>query len=536
MINLKIDHIELQVEENLSVLEAARQAGIDIPSLCFLKGYKSHPSCMVCMVKDKNTHALVPSCSLKVVEGMEIDASSEEVRTSRRQALEMLLSDHVGDCVAPCTLACPAGMDIPYMNRLIGEARFTEALNVAKEDIALPLILGYICPAPCENACRRRQIDNSASICLLKRFVAEEGVDKRAEEAAKMHREANEKRKKVAIIGSGPAGLTVAYYLQLLGYSCSVFERSPEAGGTLRYDIPEEQLPRDVIDEEVDLIRSMGVNFYFNTLITAQLFNEQIKNEYDAIIIATGNIATQDKLKELFELSGSGFKINQQDMSSSQPGVFVCGSAVKPQKAAVRTVAQAKTTALSAHHYLQGLAWEKPEKKFNSRFSKLFESEFSEFLKESSTTGSVSAEKDFQKGLSIDEAIQEALRCGHCDCRKKDNCRLRDYADEYQADKKRYMVGDRKTMAKQIQHDLIIYEQQKCIKCGLCVEISNEGGEKFGMAFEGRGFDVVVNAPLGKSFNESLSHTAVKCAEYCPTGALSLKDKYANIYRKNQKE
>jgi predicted molibdopterin-dependent oxidoreductase YjgC len=98
------------------------------------------------------------------------------------------------------------------------------------------------------------------------------------------------------------------------------------------------------------------------------------------------------------------------------------------------------------------------------------------------------------------------------------------------------MVGDRKTMAKQIQHDLIIYEQQKCIKCGLCVEISNEGGEKFGMAFEGRGFDVVVNAPLGKSFNESLSHTAVKCAEYCPTGALSLKDKYANIYRKNQKE
>jgi ferredoxin len=535
MINLKIDHIEIQVEENLSILEAAGQAGINIPSLCFLKDCRSHPSCMVCMVMDKNTNALVPSCSLKVAEGMEIDASSEAVRIARRQALEMLLSDHVGDCVAPCTLACPAGMDIPLMNRLIAEGRFTEALNIIKEDIALPYILGYICPAPCENACRRRQVDDPASICLLKRFAAEEGEDKRAAEASRMHDEAKE-TKKVAIIGSGPAGLTAAYYLQLLGYSCSVFERSAEAGGTLRYDIPEEQLPRNVIDVEVDLIQSMGVNFYFNTLITAEIFNEKIIKEYDAIIIATGDISTQNKLKGLFELSRSGIEVNQNDLSSSQPGVFVCGSAVKPQKAAVRTVAQAKTAALSAHHFLQGQSWEKPAKKFNSRFSKLFEAEFTEFLKESSTTGRVQPEKDPKKGFVTDEAIREALRCGHCDCRKKDNCKLRDYAEEYKADKKRYMVGDRKTMVKQLQHDLIIYEQGKCIKCGLCVEISNQGGEKFGIAFEGRGFDMVINAPLGKSLNESLTHTAVKCAQHCPTGALSLKDKYVNLCWENQKE
>ena len=536
MINLKIDHIEIQVEEDLSVLEAARQAGIDIPSLCFLKGYKSHPSCMVCMVKDKSRDALVPSCSLKVAEGMEIDTSSQEVTTARRQALEMLFSDHLGDCVAPCTLACPAGMDIPHMNRLIAEAKFTEALNIIKEDIALPYILGYICPAPCENACRRRQIDNPASICLLKRFAAEEGEDKRAAEAARMHKEVQGSTKKVAIIGSGPAGLTAAYYLQILGYSCSIFERSPEAGGTLRYDIPEEQLPREVIDMEVDLIRSMGVKFHFNTLITAEIFNDQIKNAYDAIIIATGDISIQDKLKELFKLTRSGIEVNQDDLSSSQPGIFVCGSAVKPQKAAVRTVAQAKTAALSVHHYLQGLPWEKPARKFNSRFSKLFETEFTEFLKESSNTGALATEKDFQKGLSIDQAIQEALRCGHCDCRKKDNCRLRDYADEYNVDRKRYIISGRKTLVKQNQHDLIIYEQEKCIKCGICVEISKEGGEKFGMAFEGRGFDMVINTPLGKSLNESLSHTAIKCTEHCPTGALSLKDKYMNIYSNNQIE
>ena len=96
------------------------------------------------------------------------------------------------------------------------------------------------------------------------------------------------------------------------------------------------------------------------------------------------------------------------------------------------------------------------------------------------------------------------------------------------------MVGDRKAMTKQIQHDLIIYEPEKCIKCGLCVEISSQEGEKFGLAFEGRGFDVVIKTPIGITFDEGLTHTAVKCAAACPTGALSLRDKYANIYLKNQ--
>jgi NADH dehydrogenase/NADH:ubiquinone oxidoreductase subunit G len=115
------------------------------------------------------------------------------------------------------------------------------------------------------------------------------------------------------------------------------------------------------------------------------------------------------------------------------------------------------------------------------------------------------------------------------DCRKKDNCKLRNFADEYQIDRKRYMVGERKAMTRQIQHDRVIYEPEKCIKCGLCVEISAQDGEKFGLAFEGRGFDVVITAPLGISFSEGLTHSSVKCAAACPTGALALKDKYAKI-------
>src|SRR5512145_2060143 len=177
MVRLKIDQKEIMVAEGTTVLEAARQAGITIPSMCHVKGYGNHPSCMVCMVKDNKNGSLIPSCSLRATEGMDISSDDPEVLKARKQSLELLFSDHVGDCEAPCSLACPAGMNIPLMNRLIAEGRFTEALRVVKEDIALPYILGYICPAPCEKACRRKQIDTAVSVCLIKRSAAQYGSD-----------------------------------------------------------------------------------------------------------------------------------------------------------------------------------------------------------------------------------------------------------------------------------------------------------------------------------------------------------------------
>jgi predicted molibdopterin-dependent oxidoreductase YjgC len=235
MIRLKIDHSEIEVAEGTTVLEAARQQGINIPSMCYMKGYGNHTSCMVCMVKDNKNGSLIPSCSLKATDGMDISASDPDVLVSRRQALELLMSDHVGDCEAPCSLACPAGMDIPLMNRLIGEGRFTDALNVVKKEIALPFVLGYICPAPCEKACRRKQVDDAVSVCLLKRFSAATGTDNRAVEAtAKSNKDKSKAAKKVAIIGSGPAGLAAAYYLQIYGHSCTVYDKSADPGGTQR--------------------------------------------------------------------------------------------------------------------------------------------------------------------------------------------------------------------------------------------------------------------------------------------------------------
>ncbi len=172
MIHLKINSQAITVPVGTSVLNAAKSIGVDIPTMCFLQGNSNHPSCMVCIVKDVRSGTLFPSCAMPVEPEMDIITNDDDVRNARKDALELLLSDHVGDCEAPCRTACPAFMDIPQMNRLIAQGKHLDALRVVKEEIALPFILGHICSAPCEKVCRRKQVDNPVSICLLKRFTA----------------------------------------------------------------------------------------------------------------------------------------------------------------------------------------------------------------------------------------------------------------------------------------------------------------------------------------------------------------------------
>lgn len=176
MIRLKINNKTVEVGDGLSVLKVAESIGVDIPTMCFKDGFGNHPSCMLCLVKDAKTGKLHPSCALPAEEGMEIITDDKEIHEARKESLELLLSDHVGDCEATCRTACPAFMDIPQMNRLIADGKFEEALKVVKQEIAIPLILGYICPAPCENACHRGVADSPVSICQLKKVVAEKDL------------------------------------------------------------------------------------------------------------------------------------------------------------------------------------------------------------------------------------------------------------------------------------------------------------------------------------------------------------------------
>ena len=123
MPKLTIDDKPVEVPAGATILDAAEKLGIEIPSLCFLQGYEPSTSCLVCVVKNRQTRQYVPACATRVVEGMQIDNATEEVSSMRRTALELLLSDHVGDCLAPCFFACPAHMDIPLMLRQIGHAK-----------------------------------------------------------------------------------------------------------------------------------------------------------------------------------------------------------------------------------------------------------------------------------------------------------------------------------------------------------------------------------------------------------------------------
>ena len=159
MIRLKINDRETNAEEGTYVLAAASEMGIEIPTMCHLESLEPFATCMLCLVKDRNTGKLFPSCSVRPEEGMDIITNDEEVREARKTALELLLSDHVGDCEAPCQVSCPAHMDIPQMNRLLAAGEFDAALGVVKRDIALPSVLGRICTAPCEGACKRKPID-----------------------------------------------------------------------------------------------------------------------------------------------------------------------------------------------------------------------------------------------------------------------------------------------------------------------------------------------------------------------------------------
>ena len=183
---------------------------------------------------------------------------------------------------APCSHTCPAGVDVPRYLRFIGLGQFDQALAVIREKIPFPSICGHVCPHPCEAKCRRGQVDDAIAIRALKRFAAEMGNGLWKIKA----KTAPATGKRVAIVGAGPAGLTAAYYLARLGHAVTVFEAFPEPGGMMRYGIPEYRLAREVLDEEIEEIKSVGVDIRTDTRIGS--LDELFEDGYNAIFLAIG--------------------------------------------------------------------------------------------------------------------------------------------------------------------------------------------------------------------------------------------------------
>jgi len=514
MITLKIDNSEYRVPEGISVMGAARMHGIDVPSMCYREGKPHFTSCMICMVKDRKSGKLFPSCSVKAMPGMDIISSDEEVVESRKMALELLLSEHVGDCEAPCTITCPAHMNIPLMNRLLAAGRFEEAADVARKDIALPAVFGYICPAPCEGACHRKSLDSPVSICLLKRFAGKEVLSR---EHARRYSAGKPTGKKVLVIGAGAAGLAGAYYLAMEGHQVEVADRHSTPGGSLLKEVSNGVLPEQILQQETELIRDLGVNFRQEEVIDSKAFSVLCKS-YDAVLVATGTSPEQT----LAILGLDAKQIKKNTYKSDIDNVFVAGSALKTTKLAIRAHGQGKDAARSINGFLRGEKDHCVNTRFNSRFGKLLPKEADEYLKDSSSSERVEP-SDGENGLTHEQVTKEAARCMHCDCRKPDHCILRDLSEFYGASQKHYWNPDRKLVQRHVQHADIVYEPSKCIKCGKCVEITREQGEEYGFSFIGRGFEVVVGVPFNETIKQGLREVGKEVAAACPTGALALK-------------
>nr|MBC8205166.1 FAD-dependent oxidoreductase [FCB group bacterium] len=190
---------------------------------------------------------------------------------------------HPGD-IAPCVASCPAGIDIPEYITKIAEGDFTGALEVIYDKVPFPGILGYVCFHPCEDACQRDGLDHELGICALKRFVYENAPCSEIKNPVRRALSG----KKVSIVGSGPAGLTAAYYLARAGHEVTIYESENKPGGMLRNAIPLYRIPENALDDEIRQLYDLGVVFHTGRRISFPEITDLLSGEADAVILAAG--------------------------------------------------------------------------------------------------------------------------------------------------------------------------------------------------------------------------------------------------------
>ena len=284
MVNLTINGKAVQAPEGSTILEAARLADIYIPTLCYDEAVEVYGACGLCVVEAQGIPKLLRSCSAKVSEGMVVNTESERVVQSRKIAMELLMSAHDGDCVAPCQLNCPAKTDCQGYVGLIANGEYDAAIKLIKNKIPLPASIGRVCPHPCEKACRRKNVEEPINIAQLKAFAAD--MDLKSDSYVPECKPASGKT--VAVIGGGPAGLTAAYYLTIMGHSVTVYDMMDKMGGMLRYGIPQYRLPKEVLDKEIAIIEKAGVKLVNNVKLGRDFTIKSLKEQNDAVIVAVG--------------------------------------------------------------------------------------------------------------------------------------------------------------------------------------------------------------------------------------------------------
>jgi ferredoxin len=472
MPRLKIDGREIEAAEGTTLLEAARAVGIEIPTLCYLKETGALTSCMICVVKEVSSGRLLPSCAVTAEDGMEIVTIDDEVKAARREVLIMLMNEHAGDCEGPCARICPAGLDVPRMLRHVAVENTDAAALLAKQDLIFPATLGWLCSAPCERVCRRAQYDAPLEIKETHRILGESPLE--------LPVPVEKTGKSIAVAGAGLAGLAAAWTLAMKGHACHVYEKRDTACAALRL-LPPEKLPQAVLDAEIDSVRRAGVVFHFGAPVEDVAV---LLEGHDAAIVACNMNYLRD---------ARVFQAIEEAM-------------------AVRAVGSGKNAALDADAWLHGKA-APSHRPFNSTLgNRLPPEELPDF----------SVER-LQPSIKNGEDIaHDAVRCLHCDCLKPKSCKLRQYAEEYGLGPQIKRSMTRPPVSPIASFGEVLFEAGKCIKCGICVEMTRAAGLPSGMTMTGRGLESQLRTALGGTLEAGLGPLAEACVRACPTAALAL--------------
>jgi len=284
-ISIEFDGKKVSGAQGSTILEIARENDVFIPTLCHDEKLEPFGSCFLCVVEVEGARRLMPSCATKATDGMVIKSETSEIKENRRMCLELLLSDHTGDCLGPCTIECPGDLDPQGYIAHAAAGRFDEALKLIKSKLPLPASIGRVCPRPCETKCRRNAIGDPVAIDAIKRVIADKDLFSDAPWKPEC---APSTGKTVAIVGAGPAGLTAAYFLALKGHKSVIYEMMPKPGGMFRYGIPEYRLPYDTLDKEIETITRLGVEIKYEKTLGKDFTLADLRKDYDAVFVATG--------------------------------------------------------------------------------------------------------------------------------------------------------------------------------------------------------------------------------------------------------
>ncbi len=292
-IRIEVDGKVIEGLEGQTILEVCRDNGIEIPTLCYEPKLPGFGACRMCVVEVEGEEHPPISCSRTCEDGMKVETQTEEIRRLRRTNLELIFSDHNAYCLPPCQNKCPSHIDIPGFLKQNAEGNFRESTRIFKRTIPFPSVLGRVCPAPCEEHCRRDEVDEAIAIRDSHRYagdmVIKSMLDEDLDPPVPFEQQPATGRR-AAVIGSGPAGMAAAYYLLLSGHDVTVYERDPAPGGMLRYGIPQYRLPKvEVLEAEYESVTRLGGKIVCNQGLGRDFTLDDLQYQgFDAIVIAIG--------------------------------------------------------------------------------------------------------------------------------------------------------------------------------------------------------------------------------------------------------